>query len=112
MLSNIVIQEVKFAIEDYCAILSFASDSYEVPEQYFIITRSTTERSGGIPEGDIYLESNLFLDFNPYGLSGYLLSEPNCVDLLIEPNNYVRLRLIEKIDILEVENHLKFLFDN
>ncbi|WP_111857955.1 hypothetical protein [Acinetobacter sp. CFCC 10889] len=46
------IAKVVAYIEDYCAVLAFASDLSDMPERYLVLTRATEQQDGGKAVGD------------------------------------------------------------
>ena len=76
---DLKILKVTTYIEDYCCVVSFASDDSPNPDYYLILTRQSSKINGGEPIEDF--EWDMFIDYSGdiNLLTGYKIHNSNIV---------------------------------
>ncbi len=106
------IESVVFFIEDYCAVLSFASDKSETPSSYLILTRPTSKIEGGDPEEEH--EWRLSIDYKEEinQLNSYAIVSKNVIEFIFN-GGLLAVRLnIKDADESRLSDWLEFIFRN
>lgn len=103
------VEKVHAIIEDYCCVVSFASDLSSTPEFYFILTRQATERTGGDPIEDFEWELNIDFDDEITILNSYTYKGNQLIFVFDEGQFALKLILDENINL---QPWLDFIFKN
>lgn len=93
------IERVVTYLEDYCCVVSFASDSSDNPESYLILTRQSSEITDGDPIDDF--EWNLHIDYDEeiIALTSYVYENDDLTFIFDQGKFNLELKLLQKVDL-------------
>ncbi|TCM66403.1 hypothetical protein EC844_1133 [Acinetobacter calcoaceticus] len=106
---NLEIKKICHYIEDYCCVVTFASDDTVDPKCYLILTRQSTEFNGGDPVEDFEWQLVMADHTEVHELTGYYLE----FSKIIFNFDHKRFQLILNIGdhpIKDIEKRLDFIF--
>lgn len=111
-MKTIILDIVKVVayIEDYCAVLAFASDTSAEPQNYLILTRETEYLSALPVAGDYEWDLQIDCTEEINHLTGYELCSANQLKFYFDHRNLcLQMNLTNEYDI-QLEQWLEFIF--
>ena len=104
------IAKVVAYIEDYCAVLAFASDLSDMPENYLALTRETEQQDGGEAVGDFEWDLALDFDGEIQHLTDYELCSQQMIKFYFDVDHLcLTLNILDEQDI-NIEQWLELIF--
>ncbi|MCA5005215.1 hypothetical protein [Sphingobacterium bovistauri] len=101
------IEKVVTYIEDYCCVVSFASDSSNNPESYLILTRQSSEMEGGKPLENFEWDLQIDYDGEITTLTSYVYENDDLTFIFDDGKFNLKLQLSKKVDL---KPWLEFIF--
>lgn len=86
-------------IEDYGCVVSFASNSSDNPESYLILTRQSSEITGGYPIDDFEWNLQMEHDGKITALTSYVYENDELTFIFDHGKFNLKLQLLQKVDL-------------
>ncbi|NHB59588.1 hypothetical protein G9F32_16470 [Acinetobacter sp. 194] len=105
----LIIENVVTYIEDYCCVVSFASDLSSTPESYLILTRQSSEINGGRPIEKFEWDLQIDYDGEISELTSYTYNSNDLLFVFDYGGFTLDLKINKEIDL---KYWLDFIFKN
>ena len=93
------IEKVDTFMEDYCCVVSFASDLSPSPDSYLLLTRQSTEITGGDPIENFDWDLQIDYEGEIRTLTSYRYVEDKLLFIFDDGNFNLEMQINEKMDL-------------
>ncbi|WP_156909498.1 hypothetical protein [Ottowia thiooxydans] len=107
---NFNARSIKFYIEDYCAVLSLASDTSADPPNYIILTRPSSQINGGDPCDDYDWELSIDYNGDIDKLNSFEFYSKEVLSLVFNNGAFILNLSIKESEADSLKNWLDFVF--